>query len=392
MTSVLPEHVPEELVTPHDIYAVPGGDVDPQVAWKSFQGHGPIVWSPLHGGFWIVTNGPDVSKFYRDADLLSSAKIQVPPLDGMPLLPVQADGDAHKQYRKTIESYFSAKNIADLEPHLRQDAIDLIDTIAAKNETDFVSDFARVYPLSVILRLIGLPLGDREYLYGLVQQIALQSDVDLRMAAFGELAGYLSKWIEQRIAEPADDAISHIAKATIDGRPYTREEMLGTVVLMCTAGLDTTTATMGFIMLHLARHPEDRQFIRENPRKRLRAINELLRRYAVTSLARVARRDFDYGGVTVRKGDMVYLPIQLFNLDESLFPDPHKVDFSRPPKHISFGNGPHSCVGANLARSELSILLEEWLERIPDFQLKDDDSVALRASQNCLVDKLVLTW
>jgi cytochrome P450 len=392
VTQIVRTDIPEHVFTDIDLYNIPGGSTDPQLAWRGLQGDGPIRWSPMYGGFWIITEGKDIAKFYRDTERLSSKSITIPHHGGPPLVPAEADGDEHRQYRRTIEQYFNAKNIAALEPVLRQDAIELIEAVRSTGKCDFVSDFSRVYPLTVFLRLVGLPIDDREYLYSLVSTIALQSDADLRAQAAGELVGYLNGWIEKRIAEPSGDAISTVVEATIDGRPYTREEMVGTLFIMLSAGLDTTTATMGFVMLHLARHPEHRAFMRDNPKQVPRAINELMRRYAVTSLARVATQDFEYGDVTIREGDKVYLPIPLYNLEESLFPNAEEVDLARPPKHITFGSGPHACVGANLARSELNILIEEWLGRIPEFSLQDDDPVSVRLSQNALVDKLLLQW
>ena len=191
---------------------------------------------------------------------------------------------------------------------------------------------------------------------------------------------------------PGDDIISHVIQSKKDGRPYTHEEVVGTTTLLFHAGLDTVANTLGFMALHLAGHPEDRDFIRCNPDKMHDIIQELLRRCTVANQSRVVAQDTSHKGVLLKKGDRVTLPGSLFNLDGDVAPDPDRVDFSRSCPHITFGAGPHSCAGARLARREIAIFLEEWLARIPDFEVDDTRPLRMHAGLTNQVEELWLRW
>jgi cytochrome P450 len=230
-------------------------------------------------------------------------------------------------------------------------------------------------------------------LHEIAAVLTKSASAEAKLQAGIELGAYLAGWIQKRTENPGADPISDITKATIDGRPYNAEEIMGTVALLLAAGLDTTASVMSFMTLYLARNPEQRRYVREHRDNLTPIVNEFLRRFPVPNDSRVATEDIEYGGVTIKEGERVYLLLPLYNLDENIFENPEEVDFSRNPRHISFGTGPHTCVAAALAQLEFKIFLDEWLEQIPDFEIDPaDDSVALRASHNNAIDRLKLRW
>jgi cytochrome P450 len=158
-------------------------------------------------------------------------------------------------------------------------------------------------------------------------------------------------------------------------------------------GLDTVVSSMGFFMNFLARHPGHRRQLLEDPALLVPAVEELLRRHGIANFGRMVARDFEYRGLPLREGDLVLLPAALYNLDERQFGDPLTVDFHRPLQHhMGFGTGIHRCLGAQLARLELRVLLQEWLPRIPEFWIADPQAVVVKSGRINGVRALPLQW
>ena len=154
-------------------------------------------------------------------------------------------------------------------------------------------------------------------------------------------------------------------------RSLDQDELVGVMGLVLTAGLDTVAGMLGHVINFLARNPDRRRELRENPDVIANATEEFLRVFASTQLSREVRCDLELDGVFMKQGDMVVAPLILDNLDEAKFEDPMTIDFrrSRKPAHVTFGGAPHRCLGAMLARTEVQIVLQEWLQRIPEFDL-----------------------
>jgi len=393
MGNSVPAHVPSELVVDIDIYNIPvPPSADPQQAWRVFKGKGPLVFSPYNGGHWIATGGPDILEFYRDAARFSSEQIVVPDHPGTPLLPIMADAPDHSEYRRNVMTIFTQPAVEQISKDIRALTISLIEEIKPRGESNFVVDFALQFPLTVFLRLVNLPLEDRTFLRGLIETYSCDPDIAAKKNVSDQLRNYLEHWIKKRIDAPGDDIISHVIASKKGGRPYTWEEIVGTTTLLFHAGLDTVANTLGFIALHLARSPKDREYIRRNPDKMHDVIQELLRRCTVANQSRVVAEDTTHKGIQLKKGDRVTLPGSLFNLDSDITADPDAIDFTRSCPHITFGAGPHSCAGARLARREIEIFLEEWLGRIPDFEVDPTHPLRMRAGITNQVEELWLRW
>ena len=158
-------------------------------------------------------------------------------------------------------------------------------------------------------------------------------------------------------------------------------------------GLDTVVSSMGFFMNFLARHPDHCAELVAQPELIPEAVEELLRRHGIANFGRSVATDFEYKGLPMRAGDLVLLPAALHNLDERKYVNPMQVDFHRPIKHhVAFGTGIHRCLGAQLARVELRVLLQEWLIRIPTFRLADPQAVVVKSGRINGVSALPLRW
>lgn len=392
MARIVPPHVPDDLVVDLDIYNLPSVEKDVQLAWTHFRGKGPLVYSPHNGGHWVAVSGADIAAMFRNSRQFSSLSVTIPSVGGEPLLPLEADAPLHSQYRKAVMSFLTIPRINAMEDDIRGLTVSLIEGLAPQGRCEFIGDFAHQLPLIIVLRMMDLPLEDRGYLHGLTEVFARDPDLLAKQQAYGKLRAYLEDKIALRRATPGADLISHLLAGQIDGRPLTGAELLSTCTMVTLAGLDTVAAMLGFIALFLARNPQQRRHIRDNPAELPAIVNELLRRFATSNMGRVVTEDLVYKGITLKRGDHVMLSPTLHNLDPDLFAQPDQVDFTRPPKHITFGAGAHTCAGAHLARMEIGIFLEEWLARIPDFDVDPDQPVRGRAGPVNTIDHLGLVW
>ena len=199
-----------------------------------------------------------------------------------------------------------------------------------------------------------------------------------RDAALGFLMGQL----QYRKSHPGDDLISFLLTQEVNGEPVPDEHILGTCGLVLIAGVDTTWSSIGSALWHLATHTEDRKRLVAEPELLPVAIEELLRAYAPVTMARIVAEDTTYGNTVMHAGDRVLMSFPAANRDPRAFPEADKVVIDRQlNRHVAFGVGIHRCAGSNLARMELRVALEEWLERIPEFGLADPDAVTWAGGQ-----------
>ena len=191
-----------------------------------------------------------------------------------------------------------------------------------------------------------------------------------------------TRHIADHVEHPRDDLISYLLDVEIEGTKLSPEHVRGTVVLLLIAGIDTTWSAIGAALWHLASHPEDRRRLAESPELMPQAVEELLRAYAPVTMARIVAEDTELGGRRMSAGDWVLLPFPAANRDPEVFEDADRVVLDRAVnRHAAFGLGIHRCLGSNLARMELTVALEEWMARFPDFELADPDAVTWSAGQ-----------
>ena len=395
-TAPIPVHVPADLVVDVDIYDLPGRERDPQLAWKALDRPGGpgLVWSPRNGGHWIATSGELILELQGDTERVSAKDLSVPPGTTIyAMIPNQSDEPEHRHYRNIILPFLRPAPVKALAPEVRALAVKLIEGFRGSGRCEFMGEFARHLPMLIFLRLVDLPAEDREWLIAHADVMVRSGDPGKRFHAQKEIETYLRRWLDERRAAPGADMLSAILQGRVGDRPMNDAEIMGESMDVLFGGLDTVASMMGFIMRFLATHPSHRRQLTENPKLIPVALEEMLRRFGVASVARRVLIDITHQGVTMRQGDMVVLPTCLHGVDERIWDTPLEVDFARPRRtHGTFGTGVHACPGAPLARSEITIAIEEWLARIPDFSVSTDDvGEGLTGSVNALTG-LQLEW
>lgn len=369
----VPEHIPEDRVVDFDFMHPPGAEEDVHLAWKSLHDGPDIVWSPYNGGHWIATRADDIEAIQKDHQRFSHARVNIPRGEDARLVPLELDPPEHTAYRSLITPSFLPQAIASMEEDIRTLTIELIEGFKDRGECEFISEFAKLLPITIFLRLVDLPQEDRLQLLEMTE-MAVRGDLEERHRSQEMLAGYIGKWIEARTRNPGKDLISLIVNAKVDGEPISPERMFGMLIVVIFGGLDTVAAMMSFICRFLAEHPADRRRLVQEPELILTAVDELIRRHGVTNTARVVVEDTELKGVLLKRGDQIQVPNALFGMDERRFDNPMEIDFARKPVvHAAFGNGPHRCPGSFLARTEIKIFLQEWFKRIPEFEIKAGD-------------------
>jgi cytochrome P450 len=385
--------VPRALVFDFDFMNPPGHREDVHLAWKrAVQGAPDIFWTPRNGGHWVAVRADDIDVMQRDHERFSHEAITVPRQASVRLAPLEFDPPQHTALRAILSPSFGPRPMQELQSSVRALCRELIDGFYTRGECEFVDDFAKRLPIVVFLRLVDLPLEDREVLLQLTEK-SVRGTAEMRAEAFQGLATYVQKWIIARRTQPGTDLFSKIVNARIDGQPLTAEVMFGMLSNVIFGGLDTVAASFSFVIRWLAEHPEERQRLAANPALITDAEEEFYRRFGIPNTARVIAKDLLYKEVPFKAGDQVMLPKVLHGLDERRYPDPLRVDFSRGRTlHAAFGDGPHRCPGSFLARQELRIFLEEWLARIPDFRIKPGAQPVTSSGMVNGVLSLPLTW
>jgi cytochrome P450 len=199
--------------------------------------------------------------------------------------------------------------------------------------------------------------------------------------------------VAERKEKPGDDIISYMLAQQVDGAPVPEPHIVGTCFLLIVAGIDTTWSSIGSALWHLAQHPEDRKRLINEPELMNNAIEELLRAYSPVTMARYVAQDTEYGGCPIPEGSKVLMNFPAANRDPEVFHNPDQVILDREKNpHIAFGVGIHRCAGSNLARMEMKVAIEEWLRRIPDFELADPDHVTWAGGQVRGPRQMAMKW
>jgi len=394
--SARPAHVPSALEVDFDAYRPMNGASCYHEPYAALQGKVPdIFWSPYNGGHWVLTRRDHLVEAFSDPGRFTSAqgasvdKVRKP---GEPrLAPIESDPPEQQTFRRLFAPAFTVLALKEREREARSLAIELIEGLKPKGRCEFVTEFAQHLPIKIFMRMVDIPDEDRLTLLPLANaQVAADAPKEEKLALLFQYAG---KRVAERAANPGDDLISKIATAEIDGRPITLHEAVGVTTLLLIGGLDTVASMMGHIMHFLAGSAEHRRQLVEDPALTTPAVEEFLRRFALTNPGRTVVSDMEFHGVAMRAGDKVMMATPFGAVDPRDYDDPLTVDFARRSSAKStFGAGPHVCPGSMLARIELKILLEEWLARIPDFTLAPVDPVRFRTGVNGSVERLELVW
>jgi cytochrome P450 len=264
--------------------------------------------------------------------------------------------------------------------------VEMLDATAGRSVVDAAVDYAEHIPLRVIVGMLGFPQEDadifRRFIRMVLEDVDQSPEERQALIEEGELDAYMDARIAEHLAEPQDDLTTYLLEAELDGQKLDPDHVRGTMVLLMIAGIDTTWSAIGAALWHLAQHPEDRRRLAAEPELMPTAVEEFLRAYAPVTMARLVAQDFEFQGRAFKEGDWLLLPFPAANRDPEFFPDADKVLIDRAEnRHAAFGLGIHRCIGSNLARMELTVALEEWLKRYPDFDLVDPGAVTWSAGQ-----------
>jgi cytochrome P450 len=297
-----------------------------------------------------------------------------------PLIPLSVDPPDHSKYRKLLDPLFAPRRMDAAEPDITRRVHHFMDKFVDRGECHFTDEFAVPFPSSVFLGLMGLPWEDLDAMLrmkdGIIRPGGLELTMEERMERMRQngqdIYDFFNAILDEREKDPQDDILTQFLNAEVDGEELTRDEILDICFLFLLAGLDTVTDSLTCSFAYLAQHPEHRQQIVDDPSIIPSAVEELLRwESPVPGVPRFCTEDTEIGGCPVKKGDSVGVSVGAANVDEHEFPDAFDVRFDREiNRHLAFGGGVHRCLGSHLARRELRVVLREWHQRIPEYELK----------------------
>ena len=399
-TGAIPEHVPPSLVIPFDFYSDPLFSTDPFDAIRWQRTDAPrIFYSPTHymfPGGWVITRAEDIRYVQQNAELFSSREqVSFAALLGeaWDLIPLEVDPPRHKLYRTLLNPLFSPKEIARLECGVQESADNLISKFASLGGTEFVRSFAQAFPVSVFLRLMGLPIEEMPTFLDWEKGLLKSFNLETRRSSARSITDYLRRVIISRRKQPGEDLISRIVVGQVDGRALNDEEVIGICFLLFIAGLDTVASSLGFHFRHLAADTALQSQLRADRTLIPAAVEEFLRIYSIVISHRRVAKDTEIAGVTMKKGDWISVPTANGSRDAREFSDPDTFKLDRDSnRHVAFSYGIHRCIGSHLARREFVVAINRWFDLIPPFELKPGSSVKTVGGAVFGVEEMHLVW
>jgi cholest-4-en-3-one 26-monooxygenase len=362
----------------------------PYGALREIRGAGPVVKidDPITGiPYWVVTRQQELDFICKNAKIFSSAERSPFPMEFEDWIIndvhrktiIGMDPPEHQLVRRIMRNAFTPKNVDSYQPTLREHARRIVNAVAGHGECEFVEEVAAELPLIAILELLGVPLEDRKKFFDWTNTMIFADDPDM---AIDEMAGQLASVevityaldLAKKFREnPNDSLLGALLEGEVKGRSISEEEFGWMFILILVGGNESTRTVIAQGMRLLMEHPDQLQYLVDNPDKIPGACEEILRyNTAFISMRRTAMEDIELGGQLIAKGDKVLLHYHTINHDENVFGD-DAMDFDvrraeRQPdlynQHRSFGIGQHFCIGSHLARMELLIMMQEIIPRL----------------------------
>ena len=364
---------------------------------KQIREAGPIVKieDPITGiPYWAVTRIEEMDFISKNPKLFSSAARSAFPME-MDEFTVEMqqntiinmDPPIHQKVRRIVRNAFTPKRVDSYEADFRKHAKDIVDAVASRGECEFVEEVAAELPLIAILELLGVPLEDRKQFFEWTNTMIFADDPDMSISeeegqlAAIEVIGYAMQLAAKHREEPMDNITSALLDAELDGE-HVSEDIFGWMfILILVGGNESTRTVMAQGMRLLMEHPDQLQYLVDNPDKIGNAVEEMLRyNTAFISMRRTATEDVEVGGQLIKQGDKVILHYHAANHDEKVFgDDAMEFDVTRAERMPdlynqlrSFGIGQHFCIGTHLARLELNVMFEEIIPRLRNPKFKDE--------------------
>jgi cytochrome P450 len=369
----------------------PEWSADPYPIQDELRQRCPIAHTERFGGGWLPTRYEDVAAIAYDTDHFSSRSIIMsnfrPPLDEAPVggaPPLTAAPPFHHHARRLLLPAFTKAAVARQEPATRAFCHSLIDAFGDRAVIDAASEYAQHIPIRVIADMLGFPPEDgprfREFVENTLEGV--NQEPDERIERVQELFDYLLAQIRDHVDHPRDDLTTFLINVELYGSKLEAEHVAGTMALLLIAGIDTTWSAIGASLWHLAKTPRDRERLVAEPTLLPTALEEFLRAFAPVTMARLVKEDMNWHGADMKADDWILLSFPAANRDPAQFDRANEIVIDRQVnRHAAFGLGIHRCVGSHLARMELRVALEVWLERIPEFSLEDPAAVTWSAGQ-----------
>ena len=369
----------------------PAWAADPYPIQDDLRQRCPIAHTDRFGGAWLPTRYEEVSAIAYDTERFSSRSIVVgnfrPPRGSAPIgiaPPISSDPPFHHIARKLLLAAFTKTSVSKQEEKTSAFCHSLIDSFEGRDVVDAAVDYAQHIPMRAIADLLGLPPEDgrqfREFVENTLEGINLPPDERSRRQ--GKLFDYLLAHVHDHLENPREDLTTYLLDVELYGAKLGESHVVGSMMLLLVAGIDTTWSAIGASLWHLARTPSDRSRIVAEPALLPTAIEEFLRAYAPVTMARLVKQDLHFRGVDMRADDWVLLSFPAANRDPAQFDRAGEVIIDREVnRHAAFGLGIHRCLGSHLARMELRVALEVWLERVPQFSLADPEAVTWSGGQ-----------
>jgi cytochrome P450 len=344
--------------------------------WRFVREGGSVIRAA--DGTWLFTSPETVRFAHQHPEIFSSARA----FDGLgspvPLIPLAVDPPDHRKFRRILDPMLAPRVINTMEDVLRDQVRALVRAFADTGRCDVVDDLARLYPTQVFLTLFGMPIEDRDQFIAWVEMIIDHSNNDSTAEPAPEVAeaaialfGYLQGYVDAKRSSPGDDILSRVL--SLEGEEaWSNDEVLGLCFLFTLAGLDTVTAAIGFVMLHLARNPQLQRQLVADPSMVGPVIEEVLRLELPAPLTpRVTTEDVEVDGELIPAGSTVMLCLGTANRELGNLTHPDTIDVDQADRgHLAFGGGIHRCLGSHLARRELRLVVEEFTALIPEYQVE----------------------
>lgn len=375
---------------------------DPQWAtnpfpiWEDLRASCPLSRTERFGGAWLPVTQELVSAIAYDTENYTSRAVVVsetrPGPDDLPAPiglapPITSDPPFHHMARRLLLPAFAPKKIEALTDSTIAICEELLDEIAHMDAPDAALHYSQHIPVRVIAHMLGFPASDadifRHIIHVVIEEgVRSEADDEGRIAETLAIDAYFDAQIADHVANPRDDLTNFLLDARLDGQPLAHEHVRGTMILLLVAGIDTTWSAIGAALWHLGQRPDHRHQLVEQPEIWPFAIEEFLRAYAPVTMGRLVAKDHVLHGQNLSEGDWVLLPFPAANRDPEFLADADQVVLDRPEnRHSAFGLGIHRCIGSNLARMEMTVALQQWMARYPDFSLSDPGAVTWSAGQ-----------
>jgi len=385
---------------------------DPYPTYHRMRATDPMHHSPL--GFYVASRNEDVTFTLRDKrfgkDFIGRITrrhgpqvLDEPVYRSMSHWMLQQDPPDHTRLRGLVVKAFTAKRVDEMRPRIQAIVDETLDRIEPKGQMDLIAEYAFRLPVTVICDMLGIPDDDREQFFAssrtggrLLDPVPLsRAEVDESNAQNLAMAEYFRKLFDLRRRQPRDDLTTQLVQAEEQGSKLSEEELTANIILLFGAGHETTVNLIGNGLLALHRNPDQLRLLQSDPSLITNAVEEFLRYDSSVQLTgRTALEDTEVGGITIAKGEAVLSLLGAANRDPAVYPDPDKLDITRPNiRPLSFGGGIHFCLGAQLARIEAEVAINTLLRRLPDLRLEDAEHPAWRQTFVLRgLEKLPASW